>query len=88
MPKYSFKSNLFFAIWGGLVTDSGLPNTPHMHYVGHTTHCVGRTMHCVSRTTHFVGCTVLRVGRTEYDKKYLVNIKIFLSVLAFSRVKK
>ena len=34
MPKYSFKRNLFFAIWGGSMTDSGLPTTPHMHYVG------------------------------------------------------
>ena len=67
MPKYSFKRNLFFAIWGGSVTDSGLPTTPHIHYVGCTVHCV---------------------GRTEYDKKYLVNTKIFLSVLAFSRVSK
>ena len=88
MPKYSFKRNLFFAIWGGSVTDSGLPTTPHIHYVGRTTYPVGRTMHYVGRTVHFVGCTVHCVGRTEYDKKYLVNIKIFLSVLAFSRVKK
>ena len=27
MPKYSFKRNLFFAIWGGSMTDSGLPAT-------------------------------------------------------------
>merc|ERR1712198_544887 len=54
MPKYSFKRNLFFAIWGGSVTDSGLLTTPHMHYGCSTMHRVGRTKHHVSHTTHFV----------------------------------
>ena len=77
MPKYSFKRN-FFCHMGGSLTESGLPTTPHMHCVGCTTHRVG----C---TTHFIGLTA-----HEYDKKHLINIKfrIFLSVLAFSRVKK
>ena len=82
---------------GGSVTDSGLPTTPHMHYVGstmlhvsRTPHCVSHTAHCVGHTAQFVGRTAHCVSHTEYDKKHLVNIKfkIFLSVLAFSRVKK
>ena len=85
MPKYSFKRN-FFCHMGGSVTDSGLPTTPHMHYVGCTTHRVGRTMDRVGHTAHFVGHTMHCVGHSECDKKHLVTIKfkIFLSVLAFS----
>ena len=56
------------------MTDSGLPTTPHRHFVGRTVLCVGHTAHHVSNT--------------EYDKKHLViKLKIFLVFLAFSRVK-
>ena len=77
MPKYSFERNFYFFHMGGSVTDSGLPTTPHMHYIGRT-------------TTSCRPCTTFCVSHTEYDKKHLVNIKlkIFLSVLAFSKVKK
>ena len=68
MPKYSFKRNLFFAIWGGSVTDSGLPTTPHMHYGCRTTHCVGRTKNHVSRTAHFVGRTMHCVSRKKQER--------------------
>ena len=75
MPKYSFKRNLFFAIWGGLRTESGLPTTPNMHYINHTMHRVGHTM-------HFDNLTRIVSAAQEYDKKHLINIKykIFLSV--------
>ena len=40
MPKYSFKNNLFFSIWGGgqhtTPADQGLPKPPH-----HTALCAG-----------------------------------------------
>ena len=77
MPKYSFKRNFFFAIWGGAMTDSGLASCwPH--------HASCRLHHsfCQLRTAH-------HVSHTEYDKKHSVNIKfkIFPSVLPFSRVK-
>ena len=44
MPKYSFKNNLFFSIWGGQCTtpaDPGLPKPPC-----HTAHCVGHDTVC------------------------------------------
>ena len=68
MPKYSFKRYLFFAIWGG-------HTTPHIHYVGHTTHCVSCTAHFVGRTAHCVSRTLHPVSHTEYYKKHSVNIK-------------
>ena len=74
MPKYSFKRNLFFALLGG-VTNSGLLTTPHIHYVGHTTHCVSCTAHFVGRTAHCVSRTLHPVSHTEYYKKHSVNIK-------------
>ena len=86
MPKYSFKRNLFFAIWG--VSDRFWPT----HYTSHALHWP----HQESCWSHHASCrphsTFCRhhVSHTEYDKKNWVNIKfkIFLSVLAFSRVKK
>ena len=45
MPKYSFKRNLFFAIWGG----------PWLILAWHH---VGRTTHHVGCTTHFVSCAL------------------------------
>ena len=68
MPKYSFKRNLFFAIWGGSVTDSGLPTKPHMHYDCRTTHRVGHTKHHVSHTAHFVGRTVHCVSPKKQER--------------------
>ena len=38
-------------------TQSGLPTTPHMHYVGRTMHCVGRAAHFVGLTAHCVNHT-------------------------------
>ena len=70
--------------YGG-VSDSGLPTTPHMHYVSRTTHRVGRTALFVSHTMHFVSCTAHFVSRTMQG---VSNTKFFLSVLAFSRGKK
>ena len=101
MPKYSFKRNLFFAIWGGSLTESGLPTTTHMHYISCTTHrvgrtahfvvltahCVGRTKHHISRTAHFVGRTVHCVSRKKQERNiWSTSSSIFF--LAFSRVKK
>ena len=43
MPKYSFKNNLFFSIWGG----QPLAMT---QCVGRTTHNLGHTMHHVDPT--------------------------------------
>ena len=54
----------YFCHMGGSVTDSGLPTTPHMHYVGSTMLHVSRTPHCVSHTAHCVGHTAQFVGRT------------------------
>ena len=61
---------------GGSVTDSGLPTTLHMHYVGRTTtscwlHHASCWLHCANYCLHNAHC----VSHTEYDKKHLVNIK-------------
>ena len=55
MPKYSFKRNLFFAIWGGPWLILAYP--PHLTCITSAApqHCVGRTMHNVGHTAHFVG---------------------------------
>ena len=45
---------------GGSLTESGLPTTPHMHYVSHTMH-----LHCVGRAVHFVSLTAHCVNRTK-----------------------
>ena len=84
MPKYSFKRNLFFAIWGGGHWLS-LAYPPHLTCITLATPCiVSATSRILSASPHIVSAA------QEYDKKHLVNIKfkIFLSVLAFSKVKK
>ena len=62
---------------GGSMTDSGLPTTLHMHYVGRTTtscwlHHASSWLHCTNYCLHNAHC----VSHTEYDKKHLVNIKL------------
>ena len=71
LPKYSFKRYLFFAIWGGSLTESGLPTTPHMHYVSHTMHCVGRAVHFVSLTAHCVNRT--KVWQETFSQHQVQN---------------
>ena len=87
MPKYSFKRNLFFAIWG--VHDWFWP--PHLTCITSATpwHHVGCTTHHAGHTAHFVGRAPRIMSAIQSNITHLVNIKfkIFLSVLAFCRVK-
>ena len=88
MPKYSFKRNLFFAIWG--VHDWFWPTHHTSHALRQPHHGIMLAApHIMSAAPHIL-LAAHCVSHTEYDKKHLVNIKfeIFLSVLAFSRVKK
>ena len=75
MPKYSFKRNLFFAIWGGHWLSLAYP--PHLTCITLATpRIVSATSRILLASPHIVSAA------QEYDKKHLVNIKfkIFLSV--------
>jgi len=60
------KETYFLPYGVGSMTDSGLPTTPHMHYVGRTTtscwlhnaSCRPHRAFCWLRTAHFVGCAL------------------------------
>jgi len=70
----------YFCHVGVSVTDSGLPTTPHMLYIGRTMHCVGHTAHFVGRRVHCVAACIVSSIQSQHQVQN--------SVLAFSRVKK
>ena len=81
MPKYAFKRNLFFAIWGGHLLSLAYP--PHLTCITSATPCIVSAALCILSAS-------LRIVLTaqKYDKKHLVNIKFKFFFLAFSKVKK